>query len=111
MGLTVLFIAHNLSVVKYFSDRIGVMYFGKLVEVARGEDLYEKPLHPYTRSLLSAIPEPNPFTERSRKRIDYDPETAHDYSKETPRMVEIEPEHFVYCSPSEEAEYKKQLGL
>ena len=111
MGLTVLFIAHNLSVVKYFSDRIGVMYFGKLVEVARGEDLYEKPLHPYTRSLLSAIPEPNPFTERSRKRIDYNPETAHDYSKETPRMVEIEPEHFVYCSPSEEKAYRQQLGL
>lgn len=111
MGLTVLFIAHNLSVVKYFSDRIGVMYFGKLVEVARGEDLYEKPLHPYTRSLLSAIPEPNPFTERSRKRIDYDPETVHDYSKETPRMVEIEPEHFVYCSPSEEKAYRQQLGL
>ena len=111
MGLTVLFIAHNLSVVKYFSDRIGVMYYGKLVEVARGDDLYEKPLHPYTRSLLSAIPEPNPFTERLRKRIDYDPKTAHDYSKETPRMVEIEPEHFVYCSPAEEAAYKKQLGL
>ena len=111
MGLTVLFIAHNLSVVKYFSDRIGVMYFGKLVEVARGDDLYKKPLHPYTRSLLSAIPEPNPFTERVRQRIDYDPKTAHDYSRETPRMVEIEPEHFVYCSPSEEAAYKKQLGL
>jgi len=109
MGLTVLFIAHNLSVVKYFSDRVGVMYYGKLVEVARGEDLYQKPLHPYTRALLSAIPEPNPISERNRKRIDYDPERDHDYSKESPSMVEIEPEHFIYCSPSELEQYKKMI--
>ena len=106
-GLTILFIAHNLSVVKYFSDRIGVMYYGRLVEIARGNDLYEKPLHPYTRALLSAIPEPNPLTERMRKRIDYDPERDHDYSQEQPSMVEVEPEHFVYCSPSELAEYRR----
>jgi ABC-type oligopeptide transport system ATPase subunit len=106
-GLTILFIAHNLSVVKYFSDRIGVMYYGRLVEVARGEDLYGKPLHPYTRALLSAIPEPNPFTARSKKRIDYDPERDHDYTIEKPEMVEIEPEHFVYCSPSEAARYRE----
>ncbi len=111
MGLTILFIAHNLSVVKYFSDRIGVMYYGKMVEIARSEDLYEHPMHPYTRALLSAIPEPNPLTERKRIRTDYVPERDHDYSVEKPSMVEIEPEHFVYCSPSEEAALRKKFGL
>ena len=109
MGLSILFIAHNLSVVKYFSDRIGVMYYGHLVEVANGDDLYKNPLHPYTKALLSAIPEPNPITERTRKRVDYDPERDHDYSVEKPSMVEVEPEHFVYCSPSEFEAYRKQL--
>lgn len=109
MGLSILFIAHNLSVVKYFSDRIGVMYYGHLVEVANGDDLYKHPLHPYTKALLSAIPEPNPITERTRKRVDYDPERDHDYSVEKPSMVEVEPEHFVYCSPSELEAYRKQL--
>ena len=111
MGLTILFIAHNLSVVKYFSDRIGVMYYGRLVEVANGDDLYAKPLHPYTKALLSAIPEPNPITERTRQRVDYDPERDHDYSEEQPTMVEVEPDHFVYCSPSELKAYRKQLGI
>ena len=110
MGLTILFIAHNLSVVKYFSDRIGVMYFGHLVEVANGEDLYKNPLHPYTRALLSAIPEPNPITERQRVRVDYVPDRDHDYSNEKPSMVEVEPEHFVYCSPSELAKYRDQIA-
>ena len=109
MGLTILFIAHNLSVVKYFSDRIGVMYDGKLLEVARSEDLYARPLHPYTRALLSAIPEPNPITERRRKRLAYEPDVEHDYSVETPSMVEVEPEHFVYGSPSELRRYQMQL--
>ena len=111
MGLTILFIAHNLSVVKYFSDRIGVMYYGRMVEMARGDDLYKKPLHPYTRARLSAIPEPNPITERKRKRVDYDPHRDHDYSQEQPSMVEIEPEHFVLCSPSELERYRKEYGL
>ena len=109
MGLTLLFIAHNLSVVKYFSDRVGVMYYGKLVEVARGDDLYKKPLHPYTRALLSAIPEPNPVTEKTRVRVDYDPERDHDYSVEQPQMYEIEPEHLIYCSPSELEKYKEMI--
>jgi ABC-type oligopeptide transport system ATPase subunit len=109
LGLTILFIAHNLSVVKYFSDRIGVMYYGHLVEIAKGDDLYAKPLHPYTRALLSAIPEPNPITERTRKRVDYDPKRDHDYSNETPSLVEIEKDHFVYCSPSELEKYKKLI--
>ena len=110
MGLTILFIAHNLSVVKYFSDRIGVMYYGKLVEVAKGDDLYKHPLHPYTKALLSAIPEPNPLTERTRQRVDYDPKRDHDYSQEQPSMVEVEEGHFVYCSPSELEKYKAQLA-
>lgn len=110
MGLTVLFVAHNLSVVKYISDRIGVMYYGKLVEVANGKDLYEHPLHPYTRALLSAIPEPNPLTERTRKRIDYDPKRDHDYSEEKPTMVEVEEGHFVYCSPSELERFRAELA-
>lgn len=109
MGLTILFIAHNLSVVKYFSDRIGVMYYGHLVEVARSEDLYLKPMHPYTRALLSAIPEPNPLTEKKRKRTDYDPKRDHDYSVEKPSMVEVEPEHFVFCSESELKAIRQKL--
>lgn len=109
MGLTILFIAHDLSVVKYFSDRIGVMYFGKLVEVANGEDLYRNPVHPYTKALLSAIPQPNPITERTRVRFDYDPERDHDYSSgEEPSMIEVEPDHFVYLTESEAA--KVSLG-
>ena len=83
LGLTIMFIAHDLSVVKYFSDRVGVMYYGKLVELADSDELYRNPLHPYTRSLLSAIPQPNPLTERHRETISYDPATAHDYSVES----------------------------
>ncbi len=110
MGLTILFIAHNLSVVKYFSDRIGVMYYGKLVEVAKGDDLYKNPLHPYTKALLSAIPEPNPLTERTRQRVDYDPKRDHDYSQEQPSMVEVEEGHFVYCSPSELEKFRAEIA-
>lgn len=107
-GLTILFIAHNLSVVKYFSDRIGVMYFGKLVELAPSEKLYRNPIHPYTKALLSAIPQPDPRHECRRKRISYDP-AIHDYKTEKPTYHEIEPEHFVYCSDSEFEEYKKEM--
>ena len=108
-GLTILFVAHNLSVVKYFSDRIGVMYYGKLVEVAPSDDLYDHPLHPYTRALLSAIPLPNPLIEKSRESIVYNPKEAHDYSVEQPSMVEVAPEHFVYASPSEAARYRRMI--
>ena len=108
-GLTIIFIAHNLSVVKYFSDRIGVMYYGKMVECADCEELYKNPLHPYTKSLLSAIPQPNPLTEKRRVRITYDPAQSHDYSVEKPSMVEIKPGHFVYASPSEVEAYKKEI--
>ena len=104
LGLTILFIAHDLSVVKYFSDRIGVMHFGKLVEVAEAEELFENPLHPYTRALLSAIPLPDPRAEKNRRRILYDPKTAHDYSVDRPQMREIKPGHWVYCNEKEYGE-------
>ena len=110
MGLTIIFIAHDLSVVKYFSDRIGVMYYGKLVEVADCEELYKHPIHPYTRALLSAVPQPNPLTERKRVRLVYEPEKAHDYSKEQPQMTEVFPGHFVYASPSEVEAYRKEFA-
>ena len=73
-GLTYLFIAHDLSMVKFISDRIGVMHFGKLLEVGSADDVYDKPLHDYTKSLISAVPVPDPEIERQRHRIDYDPE-------------------------------------
>ena len=110
-GLTILFIAHDLSVVKYFSDRIGVMYFGKMVELATSDELFAHPLHPYTKSLLSAIPCPDPHYEKQRQRITYDGKSAHDYSVDKPTMREITPGHFVYCNNAEELAYKKELGL
>ncbi len=90
MGLTVLFISHDLSVVKYFSDRIAVMYFGKIVELASSQELFENPLHPYTKSLLSAIPLPDPDYERSRKRIVYSPSPE---DRELP-LVEVRSGHW-----------------
>ena len=110
LGLTILFIAHNLSVVKYFCDRIAVMYFGNLVELAPSDELFRHPFHPYTRSLLSAVPHCDPDTEKNRVRIKYDPRSAHDYSVDKPRLVELEPGHFVRCNQKEEAEYRKLLA-
>ena len=111
LGITVLFIAHDLSVVKYFSDRIGVMYFGKMVELAPSDELFAHPLHPYTRSLLSAIPLPDPQYEKQRQRITYNPLAEHDYSVEGPTMREITPGHFIYCNSAEFEKYKEELGL
>lgn len=109
LGLTILFIAHDLSVVKYFSDRIGVMYFGKMVELATSEELFKHPLHPYTRSLLSAIPLPDPHYEKQRVRMTYNPIAEHDYSVNQPSMREICPGHFVYCNDEEEQKYKELI--
>lgn len=109
LGLTVLFIAHDLSVVKYFSDRIGVMYFGKMVELADSDELFKNPMHPYTRSLLSAIPLPDPVYEKQRTRVTYNPLAEHDYSTDKPSFREITPGHFVYCNDAEEAKYKQSV--
>ncbi len=109
LGLTILFIAHDLSVVKYFSDRIGVMYFGNMVELASSEELFKHPLHPYTKSLLSAIPLPDPYYEKHRQRIVYNALSEHDYSVDKPSMREIAPGHFIYCNDQEEEKYKKEL--
>ncbi len=109
LGLTILFIAHDLSVVKYFSDRIGVMYFGKMVELAPSDELFEHPLHPYTRSLLSAIPLPDPEYEKNRKRFVYNPLAEHDYSTDLPTMREVSPGHFIYCNQAEFDKYKAEL--
>jgi ABC-type oligopeptide transport system ATPase subunit len=110
MGLTILFIAHDLSVVKYFSDRIAVMYFGHIVELAGSDELFAHPLHPYTKSLLSAIPLPDPHYEKKRKRIVYQPDVDHDYSKEGPAMREVSPGHFVSCNSEEFERYKVEVG-
>lgn len=109
MGLTILFIAHDLSVVKYFSDRIAVMYFGKIVELASSDELFAHPLHPYTKSLLSAIPLPDPKYEKLRKRITYNPLAAHDYSKEKPTLKEILPGHFISCNNEEYVRYQNEI--
>ena len=108
-GLTILFIAHDLSVVKYFSDRIGVMYFGKMVELASSEELFRNPMHPYTRSLLSAIPLPDPIYEKSRQRISYNPLAEHDYTVDKPSFREISPDHFVMCNEAEFQKYQAEL--
>ena len=109
MGLTIMFIAHDLSVVKYFSDRIGVMYFGKMVELADSDELFKNPLHPYTKSLLSAIPLPDPVYEKQRTRILYNPIAEHDYSIDKPSFREITPGHFVHCNDVEEEKYKQMV--
>ena len=109
LGLTILFIAHDLSVVKYFSDRIGVMYFGKMVELADSDELFKNPLHPYTKSLLSAIPLPDPVYEKQRVRVSYNPLAEHDYSVNQPSFREITPGHFVYCNDAEEEKYKAMV--
>ena len=111
MNLTILFIAHNLSVVKYFSDRIAVMYFGKIVELADSDELFKHPLHPYTKSLMSAIPYPDPHYEKKRKRIIYNPDEAYGDSSEQPELVEITPGHFVSANSEELAKYRSELGI
>lgn len=107
MGLSILFIAHDLSVVKYFSDRIGVMYFGNMVEMCSSDELFAHPLHPYTRSLLSAIPLPDPTAEKQRVRISYNPLVDHEYTTEEPEFREVVPGHFVRCTLKEFEQYKK----
>ena len=110
LGLTILFIAHDLSVVKYFSDRIAVMYFGNMVELASSDELFKHPLHPYTKSLLSAIPLPDPVYEKKRTRIVYNPLADHDYSVDKPSFREVSPGHFVSCNEAEFQKYQELLS-
>lgn len=106
-NLTYLFIAHDLAMVKYISSRVGVMHKGRLVELATTKELYANPLHPYTQSLLSAIPLPDPILERSRKRITYDP-SVHPYDKESPEWVEVTSGHWVLGSETELERYRQE---
>ena len=108
-GLTYLFIAHDLSVVRFISDRIAVIHKGRIVELAEAEELFAHPLHPYTKALLSAVPNPNPYIERSKKLLVYDP-SVHHYEKEGPKWVEILPGHFVYGNSEEMDGYRKEIG-
>ena len=104
-GLTYLFIAHDLSIVRFISDRIAVIYKGDIVEVAETEELFDYPLHPYTHSLISAIPIPDPVLEKNKKLFTYDP-SVHDYSEDKPELVDIGHNHFVYGNKAEIEKYK-----
>ena len=105
-GLTYLFIAHDLSMVKYISDRIGVMHWGKLLEVGPADEIYHNPIHPYTKSLLSAIPEPDPERERKSQHLIYNSSIEND--GENRQMYEIRPGHFVYATEAEAKNYKEE---
>ena len=106
-GITYLFIAHDLSVMRYISDRIAVIHKGDIVELADAEELVTHAIHPYTRSLLSAIPMPSPRRERQKKLLVYDP-SMHDYSTEAPQWRELRPRHWVLCSASEAEDWCRE---
>jgi oligopeptide transport system ATP-binding protein len=108
-GLTYLFIAHDLSVVRFITDRIAVINKGDIVELAETEELFEHPLHPYTKALLSAIPVPDPRQEKRKKIRIYDP-ACHDYSKEGPSWQEAAPGHFVLGNGAELARYREEIA-
>ena len=108
-GLTYFFIAHDLSMVKYISDRIGVMHWGKMLEIGTSDDVYNDPIHPYTKSLLSAIPEPDPDFEKNRVHVEYDPSAEQDGQER--QMHEITPGHFVLSTEEEAAAYRAERHL
>ena len=108
-GLTYLFISHDLSVMRFICARIAVIHKGKLVELCETEKLFEHPLHPYTRALLSAVPQPDPDSEKHKVLTTYDP-SCHDYSVDKPEWVEIEPDHFVLGNKKELAEYREMIN-
>ena len=105
-NITYLFIAHDLSIVRFISDRIVVIYKGRIMEIAETEELFAYPLHPYTKSLISAIPVPDPQIEKNKKLIVYDP-SMHDYSTEQPALTDLGNGHFVFGSKKEIEEYRK----
>ena len=106
-GLSYLFIAHDLSIVRFISDRIAVIHKGKIVEIAETEELFKYPLHPYTKSLMSAIPIPDPILEKNKVLFVYDP-SQHDYSEDKPRMEDLGNGHFIYGNERELDHYKKE---
>lgn len=107
-GLTYMFIAHDLSVVRYFSDRIAVIHKGRIVEIAPTDELFKYPLHPYTQSLLQAVPMPDPRIEKAKELVIYD-ESTRDLSGEKPKLQEIRPGHFVFANDREMKEYEAKL--
>ena len=108
LGLTIMFIAHDLSVVRFFCDRIAVMYYGKIVEMADAEELFANPMHPYTVSLLSSVPQPDPDYEKNRTKINYNPREQHDYRHDKPKLREIVPGHNVYVNDIEFEQIKEK---
>ncbi|MCD8209466.1 MAG: ABC transporter ATP-binding protein [Coprobacillus sp.] len=109
-NMTVLFIAHDLSVVRYISDRIAVIYAGNIVELTEANRLFEVPLHPYTKSLLTAVPIPDPSVEKKKKIVVYNPREVHHYMRsDPPKLVEIEPGHWVRCDSKEKEQYEVEL--
>ena len=106
--ITLLFIAHDLSMVKYISDRIAVMHFGKIVEIGPADDIYNYPLHDYTKSLLSAIPQPDPDVERNRQRVLYHEDAT---LNEERQLNEIRPQHYVFSTQNEAVKLKQKYGL
>ena len=108
-GLTYLFIAHDLSVMRFICDRIAVIHKGVIVELAEAEQLFAHPLHPYTRALLSAIPMPDPESEKKKVLEVYDP-SQHHYDTDKPAWTEIEPGHFIMANQEELAKYKAKLA-
>ncbi|MDR3240104.1 MAG: ATP-binding cassette domain-containing protein [Clostridiales bacterium] len=100
-GLSYLFISHDMSVMRYICDRVAALYQGVMVELADTETLFTRPMHPYTRALLSAVPLPDPALEKNKTLTVYDP-SAHDYTKDAPSLREVEPGHFVFCNEAEQ---------
>ena len=109
-GLTYLFIAHDLSVMRYITNRLAVIHKGRLVELAKTEQLFEHPMHPYTKALLSAIPQPDPLIERKRTVLTYDP-ACHHYENDPPAWIELEEDHFVLANEEEATEYRKEIEV
>ena len=110
LGLTIMFIAHDLSVVRFFCDRIAVMYYGKIVELAQSEELFNNPMHPYTKSLLFSVPQPDPDYEKNRGKLTYDPKKEHDYRHDKPKLREIVPGHLVYVNDAEFEKIKQEYA-
>ncbi len=110
LGLTYLFIAHDLSMVKYISDRIAVMHRGKIVEMGDTDDIYHNAKHPYTRSLLSAIPLPNPRCTKMSERVNYDPEKEHDYTNVSPEYISISDSHVIFATQEELDRWNKEIN-